>query len=212
MSHQPPPGCGWHRSLGPCALTSTLVPLQPRGAGAYEGPFPQDVTASAQPRPLLPRPPPLPRLSAPPIYSPRWGYRVPVRRTASPQGRGLSGVGEGAPAKCLYPSFHRVCPKEGLTGEAPQGHGHHMWSEHQARGDRHRYLRQASRVGTYQPPLPPCSSSTGSSAQARAHTGPFPETSAAPLASQQPFPVCKGQPGVAPPTWAAPGPMLGQGR
>lgn len=76
VSHQPPPGCGWHRSVGPCALASTRVPLQPQGAGAYEGPFPQ----TSLPRPRPHPPPPAsssPQALRPSHLQPKMGVQSP---------------------------------------------------------------------------------------------------------------------------------------
>lgn len=100
-----------------------LVLPQTQEARAYEGPCPSDVTASAHPL-AHPWPPPLPRLSPPPSYSPRVRVQSPSMKDPLPQGRNpMAGGGGGAPAKHLYPSLYGVCPKEGTVGQAPQGPG-----------------------------------------------------------------------------------------
>ena len=99
-----------------------LVLAQTQEARAYEGPCPSDVTASAHPL-AHPWPPPLPRLSPPPSYSPRVGVQSPSMKDPLPQGRDpTAGVGactSQTPLSLLY----GVCPKEGTMGQAPQGPG-----------------------------------------------------------------------------------------
>lgn len=92
----------------------TLVLPQPREARAYQGPCPSDVTASAHPL-AHPWPPPLPRLSPLPSYSPRVGAQSPSMKDPVAAGQGSHGT------KHLYPSLLWVGPKAGITGQASQG-------------------------------------------------------------------------------------------